>query len=181
MTEGKFFQLQDEIRAFEADPHFPDDPYTLAALEEAVTASLEGNAGVGAVLVDPDGNIVRRDHNRIFYPYFRSDLHAEMALLTGIEEEIKGAHTLKGYTLYSSFEPCEMCRVRIINSGISKTCYIGVKGALYKPPELAEFWKNLARGQEFGPARCSPRLKEIGLELFEQTIEEVAQKLLRWR
>lgn len=172
--------LMDEVKRFTPDPNYPDDPYVLITLEEAILAGLEGNAGIGAILINPEGNVFHRDHNRMFTPYFRSDYHAEMVLLTHVEEQIKGQHTLKGYTLYSSLEPCEMCMIRIINSGVSKVYFAGLdlgKGAVTGPNKLAEHWENLAAKQEIAQAKCSPRLAEMGLEIFKITIGEIIQKL----
>lgn len=178
--ETRLQELLDEVQTFESDPSYPEDPFVLISLEEAIVAAQEGNAGVGAILVDPDGNIAHRDRNRMFHPYFRSDFHAEMVLLTNYEEQIKGAHTLKEYTLYSSLEPCEMCMIRIINSGVSNICFAGIdagKGAVNGPHQLADHWKELSAKQEIRQANCSPRLAEIGLDVFLLTIGDVKQKL----
>jgi cytosine deaminase len=178
--ETRFQELLEEVQSFESDSGYSEDPFVLVSLEEAIAAAQEGNAGVGAILVDPEGNIAHRDRNRMFYPYFRSDFHAEMVLLTNYEEQIKGAHTLKGYTLYSSLEPCEMCMIRIINSGVSNVYFAGIdagKGAVNGPHQLADHWKELSARQEIRQANCSPRLAEIGLEVFLLTIGDVKQKL----
>ncbi|HSM57838.1 MAG TPA: deaminase [Candidatus Sulfomarinibacteraceae bacterium] len=180
MNQEQLLALQEEIETFEADENFPHDPYVLITLQEAATAGLEGNAGVGALLVGPDGEVAHRDRNRMFHPYFRSDYHAEMVLLTAFEEQIKGAHTLKGYSLYSSLEPCEMCMIRIINAGVSNVYYAGIdagKGAVNGPHRLADHWRDLAEKQNIAQANCSPRLAEIGLEIFLATIADVRRKL----
>ena len=56
------------------------------ACAEALAAARAGNYGVGAVLVDPNGEIVERGRNAVFYPHFRSDLHAEMVAMNAFEE-----------------------------------------------------------------------------------------------
>ncbi len=180
MNQDKLLALQKEVDAFQSDERYPDDGYVLISLQEALAAAREGNAGVGALLVDADGQIAHRDRNRMFYPYFRSDGHAEMALLTAFEAQIQGAHTLQGYSLYSSLEPCEMCLIRIINSGVSHVYFAGIdagKGAVNGPHQLADHWRNLAQKQTIAQARCSPRLADIGLEIFLETIGDVTRKL----
>jgi tRNA(adenine34) deaminase len=97
-----------------------------ATLQEALAGSRENNGGVGACLVrERTGQIVERGHNRQFAPYFRSDLHAEMDLLTRYEGRVKarGADNpsasrevqrqIQGLILYTSVETCPMCLTRI--------------------------------------------------------------------
>ncbi len=154
------------------------DPGVVAVLE-AIEAGLEGNAAVGAVLVGPDGTIAHADHNRMFSPYFRSDFHAEMVLLTGFEESHRDAE-LRGYTLISSLEPCEMCMIRIINSGVSVVRWVAAdvgKGAITGPNELAAHWRRLAESQDIAALDCPPRLAEISLRAFELTIGSVVARL----
>lgn len=67
--ETRLQELLDEVQTFESDPSYPADPYVLISLEEAIVAAEEGNAGVGALLVDPDGNIAHRDRNRMFHSW----------------------------------------------------------------------------------------------------------------
>jgi len=73
-------EIQAAIDGF--SPKMPGDSFALITLQEALTAAREGNFGFGACLVNEStGEVVERGHNRVFYPYFRSDLHAEMDLL----------------------------------------------------------------------------------------------------
>lgn len=170
--------LEQTIKYLVPDPTYPDDPYVIITLEEAITAALEGNAGIGVVLVDQAGNVVMRDRNRMFKPYFRSDYHAEMVLLTAYEERYQN-QTLKGYSLYSSLEPCEMCLIRIINSGVSQTYYVAPdegKGGI-TARDLAPHWQNLAQTQQFEKAHCAPEFSQIALHVFELSLPGVIKKL----
>jgi tRNA(adenine34) deaminase len=179
-------QLRSELEALRAEAATfgggTDDPSAdpgVVAVLEAIDAGLEGNAAVGAVLVGPDGTIVRTDRNRMFSPYFRSDFHAEMVLLTGFEDEHRDAE-LRGYTLISSLEPCEMCMIRIINSGVSVGRWVAAdleKGAVSGPNQLAQHWRALAAAQDLGTLDCPPRLAEISLRAFELTIGGVVARL----
>jgi cytosine deaminase len=147
------------------------DPAVVAVVE-AIDAGLDGNAAVGAVLIDPGGTIVRADHNRMFTPYFRSDLHAEMALLTGFEDAHHDAE-LRGYMLISSLEPCEMCTIRIINCGVSVVRWVAADARMSEasgPRELAPHWQALAASQDFGALDCDPRLAAISRRAVELTV-----------
>jgi tRNA(adenine34) deaminase len=177
-------RLYAALEAYVPQPDHEDDRYAWLAVAEAFKAAREGNAAVGALLVDENGHIVLSARNRMFYPYFRSDLHAEMELLTNYENILKGEKTLKGYTLYSSLEPCEMCTIRIINSGVSHVYYVAEdlgKGGITGPNKLAPHWARLAAYQEFGSARCAPELARISLALFELTIGDVVARMIERR
>ena len=142
-------------------------------------AALEGNAGIGALLAAPDARVVRVDHNRMFAPYFRSDFHAEMVLLSAHEDAHRDSNLI-GHTLVTSLEPCEMCMIRIINSGVSTVRWVSAdlgKGAVSGPNHLAEHWQALADAQDFGPLDCPPRLAQIGLEVFESARPGITEKL----
>ena len=43
----------------------PHDPWSLAACRQALFAARAGTYGVGAVLVDPDGNLLVEGHNHV--------------------------------------------------------------------------------------------------------------------
>jgi cytosine deaminase len=172
-------RLEKRINAFVPHPAFRDDSYLIVALKEAFIAVQEGNGGVGAVLANEQGQIVVRGRNRMFYPYFRSDLHAEMDVLTRFEENYKDK-TLNGYTLYSTLEPCEMCLIRIILSGVSRVVFAAddsQKGGITGPNKLPEQWRRLAAGQAFAAAACSPELAELSRQLFDLALPDALNKL----
>jgi len=89
-------------------------------LEEALAAAREGIFGIGACLVRKETvEVILRGQKKAYKPYFRSDLHAEMDVLTKHEASIKGSGPeMDGLILFSSIEPCPMCLTRIITSGI---------------------------------------------------------------
>ncbi len=162
----------------------PDDHHSRLTVADAVETGLEGNASIGALIADPDGRVVLRERNRMFFPRFRSDLHAEMTLLTRYENEHAPQADLRGHTLVTSLEPCEMCTIRIINSGVTNIRYVASdlgKGGVTGPNRLAPHWARLAERQNFAAADCSPRLAEISLAAFEATIGGVTQKLMARR
>jgi len=175
-------EIERRVRDFAPDERYPDDPFVLVAVQEALSGFKEGNGGIGACLMDMNTlKVVERGHNRQFEPYFRSDLHAEMDLLTRYEERVKARkldnasvpqaeqRKIKGLVLYTSIEPCPMCLARIINVGIKRTYFAAPDpsgGMAGKIQSLPAFWQELATGSIFEPARCSPELTAIAKSLF---------------
>ena len=162
----------------------PHDRYSRMAIDQAIEGGLEGNAAIGALIVDPDGEVIVSERNRMFVPRFRSDFHAEMVLLTRYENDLGNRADLRSHTLVTSLEPCEMCMIRIINSGVTNTLYVASdlgKGGITGPNQLAPHWARLAEPQNFATADCSPRLAEIALEVFQATIGGVIEKMMARR
>lgn len=86
-------------------PAYANDPFLLAAIEEAKRGLAEGGIPIGSVLVI-DGQIVGRGHNRRVQKG-SAILHAEM-------DAIENAGRLKASdyrraVLYSTLSPCDMC------------------------------------------------------------------------
>ena len=173
-------QLKIKIDKLVPDKNYPHDPFVIITLQEAIRAALEGNFGVGAILIHNRKEIVQRGHNRVFSPHFRSDMHAEMDVMTKFEEGHKDIESMDGYTLFSSIEPCPMCLGRLITSGVGKVYYAAIdqEGGManrlaYMPSE----WRELAERQDFGLADCSPELSEIALRVFMETVEKNDNRL----
>ena len=111
-------------------PGFKDDGLGIIVIRQALISLKEGSGGIGACLVNgKTAAVVATGRNRQYRPYFRSDLHAEMDLLTRYEDWLrkKGGKAsgvdprdCEGLVLVSSVEPCPMCLTRIINAGIKK-------------------------------------------------------------
>jgi tRNA(adenine34) deaminase len=92
------------------------------ALEEAQAAAAEGEAPVGAVLVDPaTGAIVARAHNR---PIALADptAHAEILALRAGAQAL-GNYRLTGLELFVTLEPCAMCAGAISHARIGRLVY----------------------------------------------------------
>jgi tRNA(adenine34) deaminase len=174
--------VEQKLGALRPDPGCAHEAYVMAAIEEAIMAVKEGNYGVGAVMVDPEGAIVQRGHNRMFAPYFRSDRHAEMDVLTRFEERCKGISSMADYTLVTSLEPCPMCLTRLISAQIGKIFYAAPDregGMVRRLQSLAPVWVEMAKGQVFDQAQCSPALGELALQIVLTTAQLNTQKLLR--
>jgi tRNA(adenine34) deaminase len=92
------------------------------ALEEAQAAAAEGEAPIGAVVVDPaTGEIVARAHNA---PIGRHDpsAHAEILALRQAGEAL-GNYRLTGLTLVVTLEPCAMCAGAISHARIGRLVF----------------------------------------------------------
>ena len=82
------------------------------ALEEARAAMEHGDVPVGAVMLDPEGNVVASAHNR---KEENNDPTAHAELLAIQEAATKaGDWRLAGYTLVVTLEPCPMCAMAAV-------------------------------------------------------------------
>lgn len=172
--------IEKRANSYVPDPQYPDDFFILVTIREAIAGSRENNGGIGACLVrEATGEIVEKGHNRQYEPYFRSDLHAEMDLLTRYEERVKAQRSqppslgdprkIGGLVLYSSVEPCPMCLTRIINIGLKKVFFAipdPAGGMIQRIKDLPPFWRDMAAGNVYAPAKCSPELKDLATRLF---------------
>ena len=170
-----------KLAGFEPDPSCPHDGFVVAAIEEALDAAREGNFGVGAVIVDPAGEIVMRGHNHVFHPHFRSDIHAEMDAMTKFEDTFTDVASMRDYMLVTSLEPCPMCLTRLITSGIGRVYHAAPdveSGMVSRLEHLTPVWVDIARTQVFADADCSPALTELALDVFLWTANRNTQKLM---
>ena len=110
-----------------------------AALAEAARAPAYGDVPVGAVLVDPDGQLAAADHNR------REELrdptaHAEMLVLSAAARRA-GTWRLDGHTLVVTLEPCAMCAGAAVAARLERIVYgaadlkAGAAWSLYNIPQ----------------------------------------------
>ncbi len=184
-------EIEKQVNAFTPDPRYPDDPFSIITIMEAIVAAREKNGGIGACLVrEIDGIVIERGHNRQYSPFFQSDRHAEMDLLNRFEDRLRIRPDRKenpgnprqyyeGLVLYSSVEPCPMCLTRIINTGIRKVYFVApdkTGGMVNHIGSLPPFWRALTRDRVFEPARCSPQLKDMALRLFNRRDRSAPQK-----
>lgn len=94
-----------------------DEEFMRAALALADQAALQGEAPVGAVVVQRD-EIIGRGHNR---PIAANDptAHAEIEALREAGRSL-GNYRLNGASLYVTMEPCAMCAGALVSARISK-------------------------------------------------------------
>ena len=91
------------------------------ALAEALSALEHDDVPIGAVLLDPDGNVAASDHNRREQ---RADAtaHAEMLVLAAASQA-KGDWRLTGHTLVVTLEPCPMCAMAAVLARVDRIVY----------------------------------------------------------
>jgi len=143
--------------------HHRDQHLGIVACREALAAARAGNYGVGAVLVDPKGNILEHSRNSVFFPHFRSDFHAEMLALN------------------SSLEPCPMCMARLLMAGVQTVKFLAydeLAGMVNQRQQFPIAWKRLWERQEFVQADVSESLKQFARDVFSLNLETCRQKLL---
>jgi tRNA(adenine34) deaminase len=173
-------EIDRALTTYIPDPRYPHDRYVLIAVQEAVAGAREGNFAVGACLIDAAGQVVQRAHNQMFVPYFRSDLHAEMNVMTRFEDRNKNAGSLRRHTLFTSLEPCPMCVVRLITAGVGKVYHAAPdieSGMVRTLNQLTPVWVQLAERLEFAQADCSPLLQELALQAWLVTAEDRQNKV----
>ncbi|MCP1314838.1 MULTISPECIES: tRNA adenosine(34) deaminase TadA [unclassified Halomonas] len=98
-----------------------DEFYMHRALDQAHLAAAAGEVPVGAVVVDPEGEIIGAAHNA---PVERCDpsAHAEVRALREAGRAL-GNYRLDGCTLYVTLEPCMMCAGAMIHARIKRLVY----------------------------------------------------------
>ena len=96
-------------------------------LEEAIKQARDGvknNEGgpFGAVVVDSNGKIIGRGHNKVL---INNDptCHAEVVAIRDACQKINN-YDLSGCKIYSTSEPCPMCLSAIIWSNIKEVYYV---------------------------------------------------------
>ncbi len=111
------------------------------ALDQARLAAGEGDVPVGAVLLDPTGEIAFADHNR---RQETGDVtaHAELLVLSAATRAA-GDWRLDGYTLVVSLEPCPMCAMAAVWARVERIVFgaadpkAGAAWSLYNIPQDA--------------------------------------------
>ena len=91
------------------------------ALVEAALAPVHGDVPVGAVVLDPTGQVIGRGHND---RERRRDptAHAEVLALRGAAV-VLGSWRLEGCTLAVTLEPCTMCAGAAVLARIARVVY----------------------------------------------------------
>lgn len=172
------------LQRYDFLPEYKDDSYAWLTVVLALKSVDSGNYGVGSILVGTDGRLVAMGHNRVYSPYFRSDLHAEMVTVNDFEEENPQITTLNGYTLYTSMESCPMCLIRLISTGIKRVIYVSpdpIGGMVNAIPLLPPLWKELSGLQLFTKACCSEELSNAATEIMLINADELLEILRKRR
>ncbi|OUS36969.1 tRNA-specific adenosine deaminase [Rhodobacterales bacterium 56_14_T64] len=91
------------------------------ALSEARAAAKRGEVPVGAVLIDPQGQVVSVSGNRT-RELHDPTAHAEILTIRAACAAA-GSERLAGYDLYVTLEPCAMCAAAIAAARIGRVYY----------------------------------------------------------
>ena len=91
------------------------------ALEEALRAYQENEIPIGAVLIDEDGILISRQHNRI-EQLRDATAHAEILTLREGSRKLN-RRRLTTCTLYSTVEPCAMCAGALVLCRVRRLVY----------------------------------------------------------
>lgn len=166
-------KIQTYLTNFQPDPQYTDDIYAKAANMQALKSVMQGGYGIGSVLINQDGKIIAAAHNSQIQRH-RSDLHAEMTLLTDFEESRLAKQYVNiyiykpGLIVFSSAEPCPMCFIRINTTGAdTKYCTPGPDdGMASRTDFLPPNWKEMALKRKVSLGNCSPVMQKISHLLF---------------
>jgi cytosine deaminase len=166
-------KLNNFLTDFVPAAEYSDDVYAKAANLQALKSVMQGGYGIGSVLIDKNGKIIEAAHNSQMQKS-RSDLHAEMTLMTKFEDSWHSKKYMNmyvykpGLTVFSSAEPCPMCLIRISTAGAdTKYCTPGPEDGMvsridFLPPD----WKALAMKHTVALGDCSPEMQKIAHLLF---------------
>lgn len=91
------------------------------ALLEAEKAVDEGNAPFGVIVVDTEGKVVWKDHDRV-NEQIDPTAHGEINAIRALCHQL-GTRSLKGYTFYITSEPCPTCLTGCIKAQVSNIYY----------------------------------------------------------
>lgn len=109
-----------EDRYSEADARF---------MQMAIDLSIEnvdnGGGPFGAVIVDPEGNVIATGVNRVT-ALCDPTAHAEVSAIRAACAKVHD-FKLHGCTVYSSCEPCPMCLSALYWAGVSRICFGNTK------------------------------------------------------
>jgi tRNA(Arg) A34 adenosine deaminase TadA len=183
MSDTTLQVLEERMRALAAcwdAARHTDHRLGLIACEEALGAARAGNYGVGAVLVDPSGEIAARGGNQAFFPRFRSDLHAEMVVMNAFEERYPQSTDMRGYSLFCSLEPCPMCLARLLIAGVESVKFIAqdeLGGMVSHVDHLPEAWQRLRRDRQFVEADVSEEMKSLSTDFFVLNLQSLREQL----
>jgi tRNA(Arg) A34 adenosine deaminase TadA len=166
-------KLETYLTSFVPDVDHPDDVYAKAANIQSLISVKQGGYGIGSVLIDQNGKIIAEAHNSQIQKH-RSDLHAEMTLLTDFEESHLARKYVNiyiykpGLTVFSSAEPCPMCFIRISSAGAdTKYCTPGPDdGMVSRVDYLPPAWKEMALKHKVSIGNCSPIMQKLSHLLF---------------
>jgi len=144
---------------------FDDQALMQEALREAREAWDRGEAPVGAVVIDPVGEIIGRGSNR---PLASHDptAHAEIVALRQAATRL-GNYRLPGCSIYVTIEPCIMCLGALLQARLRRVVFGapdpkgGACVSLYRLPEDTRLNHRLEVVQGVCEAECRSLIQEF--------------------
>lgn len=109
-------------RSDRALPELDHEALLRLAFDVARRSREQGDHPFGAILVGPDGEILREQGNGFTSVGGDMTAHAERLLVTWASRAC-GAAFLAGCTLYTSAEPCAICSGAVYWAGIGRVVY----------------------------------------------------------
>ena len=155
--------------------------YLELALHEADVARQEGTYPIGAVIVDPDGAIVSKGHNRV-YSVGDYTAHAEIDAIRRAGGTLMAPSYFTRCTMYTSLEPCLMCSGALLLANIARVVWAANDpdyGALHNTYSSAlypELFASIAI-----TAAPEPDLALRSQKLMEQWIQDASHHKQRWK
>lgn len=130
-----------------------DEQLLRRAIDLASAARAAGQRPYGSLLAGPNG-VLAEDHNTVLAD---GDItaHPELKLARWAAQHLDGAGA-QATTLYTSCEPCEMCRGAIARAGIGRVVF-----ALSDAEWQALVPPDVAAAATDGPAYEGPALHEV--------------------
>lgn len=98
-----------------------NEEYMRLAMGEAEIAVQEGNGPFAVVVVDANGEVVWKDHDRI-NELTNPTAHGEMNAIRNLCSTMKSL-SLQGLTFYVTSEPCPMCLAAMVKAHVSRVYY----------------------------------------------------------
>lgn len=98
-----------------------DQEFMGHALDEARQAFQEGEVPIGAVLVNAQGEIIARAHNKVEQQHTQL-AHAECQVIT-MAGQLQRDWRLEGCFVYVTLEPCAMCMYALVLSRVAGVIY----------------------------------------------------------
>lgn len=119
------------------------EDYMKLAIEEAELSVRQGQGPFAVVVVDPEGNVVWKDHDR------QKELtdptaHGEVNAIRHLCKKINSL-SLKGYSFYTTSEPCPTCLTSMIKAQVSFSYYGAKTESTASLPLSAEFIASYAK------------------------------------
>ena len=121
----------------------------IEAVMQACEAALEGNYGIGAVLM-ANGQVAARGHNQIADPSnpWVHVAHAELTTLAHYHASLPpDLWDHRSLTMFSTLEPCPMCTFGMLNARIPRVKFGAIDepaGLMFShPSKMPPLWRTL--------------------------------------